>query len=85
MGLKSEIRISKYETISKSEYQMIKTFSALIHYLHDLDMFWILNFGHSYLFRISCLGFRIYKKLIKQIITKLQQVTSVNDLALASL
>jgi len=31
--------------------QMIKTFPALIHYLHDLDMVWILNFGHSYLFR----------------------------------
>ena len=46
-------------------------------------MFSILNFGHSYLFRISCLGFRIYKKLIKQIISKLQQVTSLNDLALS--
>ncbi len=42
----------------------------------------ILNFGHSYLFRISCLGFRIYKKLIKLIILKLQQVNSLNDLAL---
>jgi hypothetical protein len=59
MGLKSEIRISKYETISKSEYQMIKTFPAIMHCLHDLDMVFILNFGNSYLFRISCLGFRI--------------------------
>jgi len=55
-GLKSEIRISKYETISKPECQMIKTFPALIQYIHDSDMFWILNFGHSYFFRISCLG-----------------------------
>jgi len=50
MGLKSEIRISKYETTSRSEYQMIKTFTALIQYLHDFDMVWILDFGHSYLF-----------------------------------
>jgi hypothetical protein len=34
------------------------------------------------LFRISCLGFRIYKKLTKQIILKLQEVTPLNDLAL---
>ena len=116
MGLKSEIRISKYETISKPECEMIKTFPALIQYIHDSDMFWILNFGHSYFFRISCLGlpwrnlpgalccrcnfsgvesielspckpglgqgFRIYNKLIKQIILKLYQFTSLNDLVL---
>ena len=37
-GLKSEIRISKHETISKSEYQMTKTFRARIQYLLDFDM-----------------------------------------------
>ncbi len=38
-GLKSEIRISKSETISKFEYQMTKTFRELIQYLQGLGMF----------------------------------------------
>ncbi len=38
-GLKSEIRISKYETISKFEYQMTKTIRELIQYLQDFGMF----------------------------------------------
>ncbi len=38
-GLKSEIRISKYETISKFENQMTKTFRELIQYLQGFFMF----------------------------------------------
>ena len=38
IGIKSEIRISKYETISKSEYQMIKTFRVRIHSLKDFEL-----------------------------------------------
>ncbi|MBA7671371.1 hypothetical protein ES703_79527 [subsurface metagenome] len=38
-GLKSEIRISKCETISKFENQMTKTFRELIQYLQDFCMF----------------------------------------------
>ena len=64
MRLKSEIRISKYETISKLEYQMTKTFRVLIQYLQGFDMFRILDFCHSYLFRISCFEFRISGKII---------------------
>ena len=36
---KSEIRISKYETILKFEYQMTKTLRELIQYLQGLGMF----------------------------------------------
>ena len=57
---KSEIRISKLETISNFEYQMTKTCQALMQYLWRSTMFEILNFGHSYLFRISSLVLRIY-------------------------
>ncbi len=38
-GLKSEIRISKCETISKFENQMTKTFRDLMQYLQDFFMF----------------------------------------------
>ncbi len=38
-GLKSEIRISKSETISKFKYQMTKTFREVIQYLQGLGMF----------------------------------------------
>ena len=64
---KSEIRISKYETISKFEYQMTKIFRELIQNLQDIDMFWILDLCHSYLFRISYFELRISRKLNKQI------------------
>ena len=54
-------------TISKLEYQMTKTFRELIQYLQDIDMFWILDLCHSYLFRISYFELRISRKLNKQI------------------
>jgi len=38
-GLKSDIRISKCETISKFENQITKTFWVLIQYLQDVGMF----------------------------------------------
>ncbi len=66
-GLKSEIRISKCETISKFENQMTKTFRELIQYLQDFCMFWIWDLCHSYLFRISYFELRIFRKLNKQI------------------
>ena len=54
--LKSEIRISKYETISKFEYQMTKTFRELIQYLQDFGIF--LNLGFMSFVFVSDFGFR---------------------------
>jgi len=55
-----KIRNPKLETISNFEYQMTKTCQVVMQYLWRSTMFEILNFGHSYLFRISRLVLRIY-------------------------
>ena len=54
--LKYEIRISKYETISKFEYQMAKTFRQLIQYIQDFGIF--LNLGFMSFVFVSTFGFR---------------------------
>jgi len=54
---KSEYRISKFETISKSEYQMTKTFPALLQYLFEtFEDILCFEFG-TWVIRI-CFGFR---------------------------
>ena len=56
---KSEIRISKLETISNFEYQMTKTFHTFIQYLRGSSRFgfWTLVIRICFGFRASCFEF----------------------------
>ncbi len=72
--LKSEIRISKLETIPNFKYQMIKTFQIFTQHLRGSSRleFWISDFV-----------LRIYRKSISKQFSLSQQVISLNDVALA--
>ncbi len=79
---KSEIRISKLETISNFEYQMTKTFQTFIHYLRGSSHLGsrILVIRICFRFRASCLEF-MENRISKQFSLS-QQVISLNDVAL---
>ena len=66
--IKSEYRISKSETNPKFKYQMFKTLNTILIYAkrsffpstqENMSVFWIFNFCHLNLFRVSDFEFRI--------------------------
>ncbi len=83
--LKSEIRISKLETISNFEYQMTKTFQIVIQYLWSSSRLeiWILVIRICLGFRASCFEF-MENRISKQLSLN-QQVIRINDVALDNL